>query len=445
MRNILFFAALLFSVTVMAGTQHTMLALSDIHLNPFATCQKKPCALAQRLQKIPAARWDDVFKNQKKAFSDFHQETNSALMSATLNEASRIARKKNVDFIVVVGDFIAHDYKALYRKYTGDWSTPGYRDFVQKTFTYLTVKMQKAFKNKPVYNVVGNNDSYGGDYYMRPNGPFLKDIANLWRQLIIDPENKKRFEQFSKDGFYEIILPKSHQRLIILNSVLYSKHVFGIRVVRGARTQTAWLKSRLMAAKKRGDKVWIVMHVPANIDVFGTVTGFLKRVKLFWKPHYQRAFLRLLRDNPGVVTAVFTGHIHMDALGVLGKAFPVVNVTVPSISPLSGNNPAFKVFYFDKKSFELADVVTYYLPNPHKNKKWHLEYRFNAAYQPNCHPCRLLPAVQKIKLTGQFMQRYQRFYTARHRGAQPFTDKTRAYYWCAISHALRSEYRQCLT
>src|SRR3990167_9818447 len=107
-----------------------------------------------------------------------------------------------------LGDTLAHDYRRLYKFYSGDRSYAGYQSFVRKTYQFVTLSLAREFPDVDVYMAVGNNDSYHGDYATVVSGPFFQDEAALWSGLIKTPSNRYAMRQgFSSAGYYAVNLP----------------------------------------------------------------------------------------------------------------------------------------------------------------------------------------------------------------------------------------------
>ena len=83
-----------------------------------------------------------------------------------------------------------------------------------------------------------------------------------------------------------------------------------------------------------------------------------------WKPEWTARFESILHDYQSTVTAAFAGHDHTDDFRVLranepGEAFVLID---PPVSPIYGQNPAFRVVSFTEGG-RLANQSTYYLTN----------------------------------------------------------------------------------
>lgn len=77
---------------------------------------------------------------------------------------------------------------------------------------FLTNEFHTTFpKNAHLSPAIGNNDSYGEDYYSKPEGDFYSDMANLWSFFLMSAANRASFLQTFPPyaGYYEIMPPGS--------------------------------------------------------------------------------------------------------------------------------------------------------------------------------------------------------------------------------------------
>jgi len=181
---------------------------------------------------------------------------------------------------------------------------------------------------------------------------FIKDKANK--------ENFKR--QFPVGGYYKVTLPtnRNHQ-LLIMNTVLFSIRNNDSDVKAAGIAELKWLGMQLKDAGETQKKIMLAYHIPEGIDVLATVKAGFSGIKNFWKSSFDIQFKSVLEQYPNVVTAMFAGHIHTDTYQAitLEKFTDIPVVIAPSVSPVFGNSPAFKVIYFDTETFQLDDSETY--------------------------------------------------------------------------------------
>jgi hypothetical protein len=168
-----------------------------------------------------------------------------------------------------------------------------------------------------------------------------------------------------------------------------------------AATRTfAWLESTLSRAAQNREKVWLMFHIPPGIDGYSTMTSYRllsqtgdsndlcsRAIVPMWKPYWTELFDHLVAEHENTITAMFAGHDHTDDFRVIhantnNAQFVLIN---PPISPIYGQNPAFRVVTFTG-SGQLADQSTYYLTNLEAAQSdvpgvWSREYSFGEKWQ----------------------------------------------------------------
>jgi sphingomyelin phosphodiesterase acid-like 3 len=421
------------------------LSFSDIHFTPFASCKTlslSACPLVNALRKAPAAEWDGLFKKfagQDKIAGIGH-DTNYTLLQASLAAIRNVNARQKTRFAIIPGDFLAHNFRAQYMLYARDKSVSGYQSFVRKTLEFLTLAIRKAIPDGDIYAAVGNNDSYNGDYAVVPDGAFLHDMATTWSALITDKKNLQSFQQsFPAGGYYAVDIP-DRQKLLVLNTVLFSSSVTGPHVREAAEKELAWLHAELSAAVKAKQSVFIVCHIPLGVNVYVTMMNLLRGINEFWQHQDSAVFTKDLQDFATTVKAVLPGHLHRDGFQVFGLRH-VNDVPVsftPSISPIFGNNPAFKVYSYNAAKMQLTayDVYFHSLQSGSKNNVWEKEYSFNMNYPENCAYCHLINAIKNIAPPGTEGFPYKQYYSMNSQtiirlAAMP-------YYWCDVAAMSRT-------
>lgn len=428
--------------------QHTgFLALADIHFDPFLSCAfSKPCPLIEKLMRAPSVQWPKLFAEYDKRAASYGDDTNYPLLISALAASKKAANSSQAAFVLVLGDMLGHQFRSRYKKYSGDSSYNGFQSFTRKTLEFLTAELMTTFNGLDIYMVVGNNDSYSGDYVTRIDGRFFNDASILWSRLITDPVNRQHMRaQFPHAGYYALTLPQQKNlRLIVLNTNLFSYKAKGQGIDKAALSELSWLHEQLQEAKKRGQHVFIAMHIPEGIDVYATLRTKLFRLISLWKSDYIRRFQIELDRYSTLISGIYAGHLHSDWFQVLSFAgdheIPVTGV--PSISPIYGNNPGFKTYTYAYPGAQIEDYVTYYYPLS-AGQAWLREYDFKRTYAASCHRCSVTSGMNHLKPKGVLADYYQSYYGLQ---AQSRTIDTHwnPYYWCTIHNVKASDYRDCL-
>jgi len=406
-----FFFCLFQSTVLLAAENETVnfLTLADIHFDPFIACYNKPapCALIQKLRQAPASQWAHILATDDKSIQQYRLDTSYHLLTSTLAAAKVKSQAMNVQFVLVMGDFLAHDNRNFYIQFTGDRSRAGYAAFVKKTMEFLRNELAAAFPSTDVYVVVGNNDSYRYDYMVEPNSAFFRDMGQIFSSLIKNKHNRQSMLlSFPIAGYYAVDLTNlHHMRLIGLNSVLFSDKARGNHIEQAAKKELDWLHQQLAAAKVRHQKVFIAMHIPAGVDIYGSLKYRLLRLIELWKPIYIQRFEEELQAFAPQMAAIFSGHLHIDWLQMLtlnnANSIPIAGT--PSVSPIFGNNPGFKIYTYNVETARLDDYQTFYYSLSDK-RAWSAKEDKDRFYQSDCQNCRLLTGLHLMEYLDKSMQ-----------------------------------------
>ena len=431
-----------------ASAPGKFISMTDIHFNPFLNCKadQSSCPLIDKLQKADYQSWGGILKqNDNQTLSTYRQNTNFALFESALLAIKNVEQREHPKFLLVMGDLFAHEMKSSYVRYTGDNTTAGYEAFIKKNMQFLAYEIKQKLPNIDTYLLIGNNDSYTGDYGIVPNGKFFQDTATIWSSLIKNSQNKTAFlKDFPNSGYYSIVIPKTHHRIIALDTVLFS--TYAIQATKNAALQELnWLDNQLKSAKEKQEPVLLAMHIPMGIDVFMTINNKQRAIVPFWQNEFTQKFKEVLDKYPNVIVEILAGHIHKDAFQILtlkgGAEIPVTYT--PSISPIYRNNPGFKLYEYDNKTFKILNYDVYYTNSADKNTKWVKEYSFNHQYQNDCKQCNLLTGIKKLLSSENLKSFYEINYmvmvnqdvTAHHE---------LDYYQCGMNQFIDFDYKSCL-
>jgi hypothetical protein len=309
---------------------------------------------------------------------------------------------------MITGDLLAHGFPQAYRNATHDSDGKYYRAFVLKTVEFLGWELRKRFNKSQILITPGNNDDECGDYDIEADGPFLSDTADLTRNLA--RSGGPLTANWKALGSYTV-QPRAIRgvRIISLNSVFFSNKYHAASFANGcsqvgstaaSRTFT-WLESNLVLARQAHEKVWLMLHIPPGIDGYSTMMQYRqmsqgaapseelcsKAIVPMWNPVWTSRFDSIMQDFQTTIVASFAGHNHTDDFRVInaGEAGGDFVLIDPPISPIYGQNPAFRVVAFGTDG-GLADQSTYYLTNlkaagSETPGKWMREYNFAAEWQ----------------------------------------------------------------
>ncbi len=346
------------------------LSLSDIHFDPFTACvgwrKGKTCSVVDKLRAAPASEWRRILSTQDTVQPAFNRDTGYVLLQNSLREAALKAKLYHPDMVLVLGDSLAHEFHFKYKAYSRDTSQAGYRHFVLKTLEFLNIMLRETFPQQDVVMLTGNNDTYSKNYYSEPDGAFFHDAGSLWSSLLLDAAAKQQMQsQFNAAGYYAIDLPHHPQvRLIALNSVLFSKKVSDIRVDVAAQLELNWLHQQLQRAKDHHQQVLLTFHIPPtlNLDLMQRISLF--DAHQFFKNDDLLRFQQELSAYYPQIGSIISGHLHYEwqQWFAVGNNRRLLIITVPSISPVFGNDPAFKIFHYTPTAAKVDSVYTYTFP-----------------------------------------------------------------------------------
>lgn len=377
----------IYAANSIPGLEQKFITIADIHFDPFVDCKKKQtCELINKLNSTSYKDWEKQFEQfGSKKSNGYYHDTNYALLKLSLNAIKKTSEQVNPQFVLVLGDFLGHNYRERYREFSKKYSEQAFHEFVKKTLQFLTLELQNTFPNINVYPVIGNNDSYTGDYSIVPNGAFLKDASQIWAPLI--KNNQSSFlSTFSTGGYYQLTVPEqSSNKIIVLNTVLFSDRNHKKNVKEAALKQLNWLHQQLVSARKLHQHVILAYHIPIGIDVLATIRNKFD-IKEFWQAAYTETFEKELNEFADIVTAILPAHIHMDTfqLITIKQLADIPVLFTPSISPIFGNDPGYKVFNYIVDTFHINHIDTYFYQLNSTSPSWKQEYTLNTQYHYGC-------------------------------------------------------------
>ncbi len=313
----------------------------------------------------------DIHFNSGLAVTGKHTDTGTDLWAVLLEKLNTILGSKNPPrFILCTGDLPAH-----YSCVQGCYLSPVQRQQHNKNIMVVLDSL-RAISSRyrvPFFFVPGNNDALAGNYY---------SFADEQHQTIFNlvPANGNQYPALNIAGGsslapcmvsipdtsmgYYAARPVTGLRLICLNTVMYSKKfkvADGSDAVKDGEQQLQWLAAQLNEAAQLGEKVYIAMHIPPGSDAYGKSGMWTSSVSGL---NPQNELLNLCNSYEHTIKAIFFGHTHMDEMRRLfdssGNRMTTIAVSCPGITPLHGNNPAFKMINYDERSKELMNFTTSY-------------------------------------------------------------------------------------
>jgi len=405
-----------------APSTYSVVAISDIHFNPLANP-----ALFPSLVSASAGQWQGIFAADQSANpaapSAFGSDTNYPALVLAL-----AALKQNLGSSPVIlfsGDMLGHDLtQCFYELYTAATlpatlnpkncpvnpttnpaETTAMQSFLDKTIAFVSMEIRANVGNVPVIFVPGNIDTYS-IYGTGPDAQFLSDNASTYyTQLLNSSVDQTSFQStFTALGSYAAPILNSKVLVIALDSNPFAQSPFLPPL--DPYAELTWLDSQLATAQSAGQEVWLIMHVPPGANTTGTaqkVGTFTSSTQItddeaamMWQPQYQQEFMTILAKYPGLIAMGITGHTHMDEFRVLPTGDVLLGI--PGISPVFGNNPAFKVFTVASATETPMDYqsISYNLAASPAATQFSSLYTFSIAYS----------ATSNTTLESSFQQLY---------------------------------------
>eukprot|EP00762_Andalucia_godoyi_P008271 ANDGO_02968.mRNA.1 Sphingomyelinase phosphodiesterase D len=319
------------------------------------------------------------------------------LLDATLAQMKLLF--PNPDFILLTGDFSAHHLP-------------------NASITLQIIKaavnlISEYFPNTMMIPVLGNNDVVP-DYCLScgPN-PWLADLWSVFERWL--PQSAKA--TFLTGAYYSIS-PRPGVRVLGLNTLFFSQFQVSTGCDEDAlalerqvqrRLLERWFKdasgemlrsetnlgmdvpcgqdtfilNEIKSAYSAGDRVLITGHIPPGVEAYDG--GFM------WNASYVSFYLKMLEsvEAQATVASQHFGHYHVDdfrlmyntttGFGPFGSA-----LLAPAVSPVYLNNPTFRMFTYDRQTFRMLNVESWFLlleaSNALRKPQWFKLYDAQSAY-----------------------------------------------------------------
>ncbi len=437
-------AALTACSSVSSNTVGTskVIVFSDVHFNPFYDATLFPSLVA-----ADATQWKDIFESSSISEpSTWGEDSNYPLFAQALSSIKENSSSGSI--AIFPGDILVHDFETHFYALYGSEDEAAMRSFLLKTATFFAMEVRASLGSIPVIFALGNNDAYEGDFQIEPDSQFLADTSEPFYTYFLNRSmDHDSFSGTYRTGGYYSAAPLGPDLLVIvINSIFFSpKAASGTE--EAAAAELDWFETTLASASFSGKKVWIVTHVPLGANISSNRklidgSGHIDDAKMMWVDDYQSRFLSILSAYPETVTQMFTGHTHMDEYRLPSCALEVTQ----GISPVDGNNPAYKIFSFNDDSFSLKNYVSFVYDLSEHPGKFQSYYDFSASYLLNnlflnAFLEELLPLLKTDPVRQGL---YRRYYYSGHDADNPITDADWPAYWCGIGEMSKEDYIDCV-
>jgi sphingomyelin phosphodiesterase acid-like 3 len=449
------------------------LMMSDIHFDPFRDPSK-----AQRLVDASEGEWNGILAepdapDAREAFASLQKtchETSADAPYALFQSSLKAMREyaPEAKFAVMSGDLLVHSFDCRFRTLLPGRPQSDYRTFAEKTERYVIEQTRLALKGVPVYVALGNNDASCKDYAIDPGSGFLKATEGAaLGEVPAGAEKNAAIENYDQMGDYSMMMlsPMQRTRLIVLDD-LFSSSRYTDCSGKADRTmadaQIAWLDKELAGAKARGERVWVMAHIPPGLDTYSTLSKF-KNVCAGDDPVMMLSSERLaevMAKYADVIRLAVFGHAHMDEMRLYGGvedgvptkgaagAGKVAIKILPPITPLASGIAEFTVAKVDPATARMVDYDVYASSNgTGVDATWKKTYSFGRTYHVAAYTPETLqglidgfeadPAVR-----GEASQAYMSHVIAGEKGMM--LKLLWPQYACAMQHDTVKGYAGCL-
>jgi len=428
-------------------SSESFVVITDIHFTPFYDHE-----LFDALVQAEAEDWAAIFSSSSiKALPSWGQETNYPLLVKTFENAGFAVERDQ--FIIFLGDILAHKFREQFFALFGSEDEEALRNFVFKTVRFIMLQFRDRFDSAPVFFVLGNNDSYAGDYSLVAGGRFLDDTAELFYDLLLkgnaDPTDF--FTTYEEGGYYSALPRGEKVMFVCLNTVLFSTHR---SLTDEGWKQLEWLEQTLARAEAEGRRIWLLSHIPPGPDIYETVssymdeTGHISEVELLWNKEYHERFMEITARYQKIIKISFGGHTHMEEyrMSLSNEVEPdMLMIINPAVTPLFGNNPAYRVFTMDAEDWDLLDYRTEAIDLKNHALDYQTLYTFSQAYgfmtPLNGALSELYPELFSDRAKEDS---FRRFYYAGHNEASNIKDLNWPAYRCAVGNMNPDGYMDCV-
>jgi sphingomyelin phosphodiesterase acid-like 3 len=370
-----------------------VVAFSDLHFNPFYDQSLYPALAA-----ADPSQWAGIF--QGSAFiapSTWGADTNYPLLVLALSSIQQKAAGSSV--ILYTGDLLGHQIpQTFYSLYCPLQNPPcnpnspppaavaAMQTFTDNTLTFVASEIRAAADNIPVVFAIGNIDSYTG---YGPDATFLANNAQTFYQQILNSsvDEASFMNTFTSGGYYSAQPLGSGLLVLGLNTNPFANGVPGNNQP-AVTAEATWLGTELAAAQAARQKVWLLMHVPPGPDMLTTASNAAKAgtpgqitpetAAMMMVPNYQASFLQPLEQYSSVITLILGAHTHMDEYRIVSGNLVLDHV--PGVSPVFGNNSAFKVYSFTQNNFVPTDYTSFFCDLSASSPQFNSFYAFSAIY-----------------------------------------------------------------
>lgn len=402
-----------------------VLQISDTHLDldyvegSNANCDEPLCCRkSSSLKKtngvvMPAGKWGTYNCDSPKILID--------------NMLQNIAHTHpDIDYIMWTGDLPPHDI----------WLQT--KNDSLKVLVESVKQIQNVFPNSVILPAVGNHEGIPAGNFPPPWNKdkehsidwLYKELNKQWKKWL--PESEEN--SILHGGFYSVLIRPGF-RVISLNTNYCNIYSWWLVVNHiDPAKELDWLANQLDQAEINNEKVHIIGHIPpGSIDCLKT-----------WSHNYNE----IINRYQHIIKAQFFGHTHSDEFQLFydpkNSSRPNnIAYIAPSVTPYSGYNPAYRIYYVDGEhadsTWEVIDHETWIMDldkaNSNLNNKpeWLKFYSAREAFDmPNLGPLEWHRLIYRMVKDPKVFDTFYKFYHRDSPVNQIITNKEKLYMLCDL-------------
>uniref|UniRef100_A0A0N5B652 Metallophos domain-containing protein n=1 Tax=Strongyloides papillosus TaxID=174720 RepID=A0A0N5B652_STREA len=366
-------------------------------------------------------------------YGDYMCDTPQKLLEHSISSAAKTI--SNPDLILWTGDNIPH-----IEKYD--------LDYVVDTINTTTNYIKKFFPETKVLPLFGNHDYSPANKFPDRNNTIYFKTYNLWKNWI----GEKNEQTFLKGGYYKYESDNNTIWLCLNTNLYYIYNEAKMDDKADPAGQFQFMKNELNKAKESKKFVHIISHIPPG--------AFERTPNFTWlHPQYNEDFLNIVIKYSDIIKWMIFGHHHTDTFRMVlnNKNEPVqMMFMAPSVTPwfsdlpgAGSNNPAFRIFEYNKNNWDINDIETYSINlsdlNINSKTPWNLEYTFVRDYNLSS-PITISQINNLIKLMETNSTLFSKYlqYNSVGWNVTHINSEFRCGQLCAINYADYPRYYKCL-
>jgi len=365
------------------------LHISDIHVDmKYFPGSASECILFSKLG-TNCCRFGDIPSNNSKPCSkwgNIHNDIPPLLFSSLMEWINN--KSLNFDFIINTGDSGSH--KDIEQVISGD---------NLDSINFVSETVNKYFPKKPVYNIIGNHDSYPNvDQTFPGYKNFLNKVTQSWNKWI----NDKNMNNF---GYYSKSINNTNIQIIAMNSLYYDSHnIFQVNSTLKDKMETNlqfdWLENEFNISRINNKTVLFLNHIP----LYGSESN-----------NYMNNHLsKILKQNADIIIANLYGHSHKSRFNLYKNSKDYIGFGLINPSVYTDNDyPSFRIFSyndgilnFDEYFCNLNKII--------KNDRFECEYSYNFLSEYNLNNINLenlINLYENFKYSNEYFDKYLKHYS----------------------------------